>query len=137
MSVREKASVRRQVRYRKTNENEPLIMCRKPTDDIKTGFRHSIRDKFRGKPVYCLSGVRHRDGVSLYQALVWNVGTCRPDVKGEAQAGSPCKSESTDAGHRGGVTRSSDEAPVMGVERRGHAAHSLLIGQPVMGGAVE
>ncbi|MEE9610233.1 MAG: hypothetical protein V3W19_03230 [Desulfatiglandales bacterium] len=27
--------------------------------------------------------------------------------------------ESTDAGHRGGITRSSDEVPVMGMERRG------------------
>ena len=28
--------------------------------------------------------------------------------------------ESTDAGHRGGITRSSDEVPVMGMERRGY-----------------
>ncbi len=47
--------------------------------------------------------------MSLDQASVWNVGTCRPDVKGRTQAGSPCKGASTDAGHRGGATRSSDE----------------------------
>jgi len=29
------------------------------------------------------------------------------------------KCESTEAGHRGGATRSSDEDPVMGLERRG------------------
>ena len=29
------------------------------------------------------------------------------------------ESESTEAGHRGGPTRSSDEVPVMGLERRG------------------
>jgi len=29
------------------------------------------------------------------------------------------KDESTDAKYRGGMTRSSDEAPVIGVERRG------------------
>jgi hypothetical protein len=30
-----------------------------------------------------------------------------------------CEGESSDAGHRGGPTRSSDEGPVMGLERRG------------------
>jgi RNA-directed DNA polymerase len=29
------------------------------------------------------------------------------------------ESESTDAGYRGGLTRSSDEVPVIGMERRG------------------
>ena len=113
------------------------MKCRNAKDDVKTGMRRLIRDEFRGRPVYCLSGVRHRGGVSLYWASVWNVGTCRPDVKGEIQSGSPCEDKSTDAGHRGGMIRSSDEAPVMGVERRGHAAHAVLVGQPVMGGAGE
>jgi hypothetical protein len=35
--------------------------------------------------------------------------------------GSPYKSESTDAEHRGGLPRSSGEVPVMGMERRGCA----------------
>ena len=43
----------------------------------------------QGKPAYCLSGVRHKDGVTLIQALVWNVGTCRFDGKGETQAEDP------------------------------------------------
>ena len=43
--------------------------------------------------------------------------TCRPDVKGEAQVATP-RGESTDAGHRDGLSRSSVEAPVMGVEQR-------------------
>ena len=41
---------------------------------------------------------------------MWNVGTCRPDVKGEVQVGRPHEGEITDAGHRGGAARSSDEA---------------------------
>ena len=53
------------------------------------------------------------------QALLRNVGTCRPDAKGGAQAGGPRKSQSTDAGHRGGATRSSGEGAVMARERRG------------------
>lgn len=64
-------------------------------------------------------GIRHKGGVTLIQALVRNLGTCRPDVKGEIQAEGLRKDESTDAGHRGGATRSSDEGPVMGLERRG------------------
>jgi hypothetical protein len=50
---------------------------------------------------------------------MWNVGTCRPDAKEEIQIGGPYEGESTDAGHRGGAARSSDEGPVMGLERRG------------------
>ncbi len=44
--------------------------------------------------------------------------TCRPDVKGEAEVGNP-PGESTNAGHRGGSARSSDEVSVMEMERRG------------------
>ena len=53
----------------------------------------------------------------MVQALVWNVGTCRPDAKGEVQVDAP-RDERTDAGHRGGVARSSDEGAVMVLERR-------------------
>jgi len=28
----------------------------------------------QGKPVYCLSGVRHKVGINLIQAFVWNMG---------------------------------------------------------------
>ena len=41
------------------------------------------------KPVYCLGGVRHKGGVNLIQAFAWNLGTCRPDVKGETQVEDP------------------------------------------------
>ena len=43
----------------------------------------------QGTPVYCLNGDRHRDGVTFTQAFVWNVGTCRLDVKGEMQVEAP------------------------------------------------
>ncbi len=45
----------------------------------------------------------------LFQALVGNVGTCRFDDKGEIRMGSPLKEKSTEAKHRGGAVRSSDE----------------------------
>ena len=65
-----------------------------------------------------MGGVRHKDGVNLNQALVWNVGTCRPDAKGETQMGGPHKGESTDAGHGGGAVRNRGEGSVMGLDRR-------------------
>jgi hypothetical protein len=34
----------------------------------------------RGEPADCPDGVRHVGGASLIWALVWNVGTCRPDT---------------------------------------------------------
>ena len=54
--------------------------------------------------------------MNLDQALVWNVGTCRPDAKGETQVERLHEGESTDAGHRGGPTRTSVEVSVMGME---------------------
>lgn len=53
------------------------------------------------------------------EAWVRNAGTCRADAKGEAQAGSPRKRLSTDAGHRGGAAHSRTEGFVMKPDRRG------------------
>jgi hypothetical protein len=72
-------------------------------------------------------------GASVVRALVRNSGTCRPDGAASQWSGcglqlvvwseNPkqqiCEGESSDAGHRGGPDRSSDEGPVMGLERRG------------------
>ena len=41
------------------------------------------------------------------------------DAKGEIASGSNREGESTDAERRDGAARSSDEGPVMGLERRG------------------
>ncbi len=64
-------------------------------------------------------GIRHKGGVTLIQALVRNLGICRPDVKGEIQVEGLHKDESTDAGHRGGDVCSRAEGPVMEPDRRG------------------
>ena len=56
--------------------------------------------------------------MNIIQALVWNMRTCRPDDKREAQEETP-QGESIDAGHRDGSARSSDEVSVMEKERRG------------------
>lgn len=46
--------------------------------------------------------------MNLIQAFVGNVGSCRPDVK-EKSKWRPHEDESTDAGHSGGVARTSEE----------------------------
>ena len=45
--------------------------------------------------------------------------------------------ESTAAVHRGGTTRSSDEVPDKGMERRGGVVEPNSMSQPAMGGADE
>ncbi len=45
----------------------------------------------------------------------------------------PHEDESTDAEHRGGVACSSDEVPVMGIERRGYIVQLLTLRQPEIG----
>ena len=72
--------------------------------------------------------------MNLLQAQPGNVGTCRPDVKRESQVVKSYKRKSSDAGHRDGVTRSSEEASVMGVERRGYPIRLELPEQLATGG---
>ncbi len=61
------------------------MMCRKRIDDVETTVGSFPWDKRRGRPVYCLRGIRHEGSVKSIQALMRNVGTCHPDVKGDAQ----------------------------------------------------
>lgn len=57
--------------------------------------------------------------MNLFEARARNIGTCRFDAKGEVNIGEPEEHKSTDARHRGGDSRSSDEKFVMSLERRG------------------
>src|SRR5919201_4035608 len=89
-------------------------------------------------------------GASVIWALVRNGGTCRPAVVGSqwrqdgpaaARASENpkqliCEGESSDAGHRGGPSRSSGEGPVMGLERRGRVVLvSFQVNRGEAGGA--
>jgi len=65
------------------------MRCRKRRDDVETGDSHCSRKRLRRQPADCLGGIRHKGGVNLYLAPVWNVGTCRPDAKGETQVVAP------------------------------------------------
>jgi hypothetical protein len=106
---------------------------RKVISDVKTVVVSRTRDKVWRVPDDWPDGIRCIDGVTLFQAWVWNVGTCCSDGKGDDQAGAPRKIQSTDAERRDGVTRSSVEAAVMAVEPRGHVIGSCLLRQPLGG----
>src|SRR5208282_565864 len=58
------------------------------------------------------------------------------DAKGKGTSGVNREAESTDAPERGGLPRSSDEGPVMGLERRGRAI-AVELGQPVPPGGAQ
>lgn len=66
-----------------------------------------------------------------------NAGSSRFDAKGEAQVEDLHKRASTDAKHCDGMTRGSDEASVMVVERRGRVVRYCLNDQPLLVGGVE
>ena len=75
------------------------------------------KGKSKRKLAYCLDGLRQRGGVTLIQALVRNVGNCVLMIREKLEQ-SDCESESTEAKHSDGLTCSSDEVSVMGMERR-------------------
>ena len=87
--MREKAGMTRQVSARKANVSEPPRECRKRRDVTGTGIRSLAREELGRRPADGSSGDRHEGGASLAQALVWNVGTSRPDGKGDLQAADP------------------------------------------------
>ena len=101
-----KYRVRCQAR-RRMKVNSPMT-CRKFIEDVKTARFRVCGISF---DVTCLQAKRHpayRVLELASEADTRNVGTCRPDANGEAQVGTP-RGESTEAGHRGGTTRSSDD----------------------------
>ena len=120
VSVAEKAGPRsRQVWSKETSESEPPMNCRKRIVDVKTGAGGRSGMSAGGVLKTGPRGVRLEGGVTLDQALTWNRRTCRPDAKGDGQAGDPREAQSTDAGHRGRTARSRDEGAVIALDRRG------------------
>ncbi len=83
----------------------------KPVSDVAPGSVWPI-------PAYGPGGVRHRGSAILFQALTLNRGNLRRrcEAKGTSQQG---EADSSDAPPRDGAARSSDEAAVTAVERRG------------------
>jgi hypothetical protein len=128
VSVGEKAGDTGQVWIMETSGSEPLMTCRNIFWRRRNQERVPLLGQGWGVPDD--TGVRHGGGVTVILASIRNVRTCRSDVTGAGQAGSPCKS--TKAEHRGGVARSREEGSVMGLERRGGLVQWECDGQPVI-----
>jgi hypothetical protein len=107
-----------QVGIVKSNASEPLKTCRKNTNDVETARLGLAQDQ-HGRSLFM---ARAASGMKVARARFRLLcGTWEPVVPmlREQLKRRPLKSQSTDAEHRGGVTRSSDEGFVMELERRG------------------
>jgi len=107
----------RQVRARELNETEPVLTCRKVLWCHQNQVALLTWDKSGRYPVYWPDGDRHIAGRNLAQAFLWNLGTCSLMLRENSKWWTH-KDKSIDAMSRGGTIRSSDEVPVMGMERR-------------------
>ena len=75
VSDKERRSQLRFMSVKETSASEPFLTYRKRHQTIsKLGFGKCSGNKIQGIPAYCLSDIRYEDGVTLIQALVWNVG---------------------------------------------------------------
>jgi hypothetical protein len=120
--------------------SEPLMTCRNPLDDIKSGAVYLARDEpggslFIGQVV---------SGMKVARAWVGRLrGRREPVVPRDGQLvafglrlagygripnGCTREDKSTDAGRRGGPSGSSVEGPVMGLERSGRVIQAWLLG---------
>src|SRR3954447_12536936 len=94
------------------------MTCRKHKDDVKTGVESLPRDQRWGDPLTAsvASGMKVARVRSWLGYVTWEpvASMLREEPKWRSHEG-----QSTDAGHRGGSARSSEEVPVMGMERRG------------------
>jgi hypothetical protein len=107
-----------QVRVEKTSESKPPMNCRKRRNDVKTRGQSLLWDQLGGNLLTVQAASGRRGGVSSTQALVWNVGTCVA-MQREQLKRTTRESLSTEARHRGGAVRISDEGSVTEPERRG------------------
>jgi hypothetical protein len=119
-----------------TSVSEPLMIYRNvPLVDVEIGGYSLFRDQLGSHPISGPSDIRYQGGVTVHQALVRNVRTCRRDVKEERQASGPCEAERTDARHRGGAARSSDDDSRKRVRAKGLRHQALSWCQPARGRA--
>jgi hypothetical protein len=135
----------------KASESKPPLKCRKRIDDIGNrgrvvapgGAWREPADWPGGCPAWMVarawSGLScgTREPVAPMGRLgQWSGLGLRPVVWSENPKQLICEGESSDAGHRGGPDRSSDEGSVMGLERRGRVVLACLTAnRPRAGGA--
>ena len=118
MQTQQVCTANRQVSVTKMNESELPTKCRKQSGDVETVQATQVRDKSSGGLVigWAASGMRQHD---RHIGSGTERGNLSSRCEGSDAKQKHCERLSTDAGHRGRWPRSSDEAPVMGVERRG------------------
>jgi hypothetical protein len=116
------------------------MTCRRPLCDIKNGSAHLTRDEPGGS--LCIGQVV--SGMEVARAWVGLLrGRWEPVVPRDGQpvayglrlagygripSGRNREDKSTDVGHRGGPSGSSDEGSVMGLERSGRIIQTGLLG---------
>jgi hypothetical protein len=122
------------VRTRKANESEPLMRRRKGMIVIETRLRilsgiQPGRDLFTVRAMAGVEAAR-----AEIQALVWNVGTERPDVKGEVRGVDPRRARvpMRDAGADWSVVAMK---PGNAGRAKGPACPASKVGQPSRGRA--
>ena len=116
----------RQVGVVEMNASELSMTCRNDLDDVK-----SAREAWcvtRSAGIWLLAGRhpayrQHERNTGFYTER----GNLSSRCEGSGVKHRNCKRLSTDARHRGRWSRSSDEASVMGVERRGPAVGTDLL----------
>lgn len=122
-----------QVRTVESNASEPLMRCRKRRNDVKTGGLSLTRDQ-SGRNLFTAqmaSGIKAARMRSRHLCGTWEPVT--PMLREPRKGRSP-ECVSTEAGYRDGATRSSEEGPVMGLERRGCPIRPESCAQPARGG---
>lgn len=107
------------------NESEPLITCRKRSNEVET---KASRYFGMSTGVVCLRTVRP-PALRWHELVAWLLcGTWEPSgpMRTDKSKRKPREDESRDAVRRGGMTRSSVEASDKEVERRGRIDEGLF-----------
>jgi hypothetical protein len=141
----------RQVQITKASASEPPMKCRKRIGDIRNrgrviapgGAWREPADWSGGCPAWMVarawSGLLcgTLEPVALFgRPASGAVVACGWSSESENPKQQICEGESSCAGHRGGPFRSSDEGPVIGLERRGRVVRAgLAVNRGDVGGA--
>ena len=121
MQTQQVCTANRQVCVTEMNVSELSMKCRKQLEDVKSA---SCKLRVNSSAEVWRLAERH----PAYRQHERNTGSCTERgnlssrCEGSGAKQTHCERLSTEAGHRGRWPRSSDEAPVMGVERRGSVA---------------
>lgn len=109
----------RQIGFVKTNESEPLMTDRSKFKRCQNHGLRWVHGISLGAGLYAADAASGLKVASARIGLTYGTSEPVAPMPRETLKRPTRKSQSTEAGHRDGTARSSDEAPVMGVERRG------------------